>query len=945
MSSDWKVPEAPRARTPLNTAAKSINYEAAAFTQHEKLLWITEDRISKFLDDTQWTDCNLSKHRLYYEKCAPVSMEVYSPDPKIELRPLFNTVMKQSKWTKCKVNDSFGPSWSSHWFKLVLNPKESWDKNGEIHLIWNSNTEATLWNENGKCLQGLAGGTDQIREEYMFDSNTKYPLTVYVEMACSNRFGVGDDFLGPPPPDKTYKVEKCELGLFNRKAWDLIWDLRVIQDLIKKLDKKSQQRLQILRATNNILNIIDPLDENTYAKGRQLAGKILYGNNYNSEQKYDDKNDNNIAIDEHIIYAVANCHIDTAWLWPYGETRRKVIRSWSSQLRLMQLYNTSQNNLNYQFTASQAQQFQWLLEDCPELFKRIQEHSANNTFHIVGGTWVEMDGNIPSGEGFVRQFLYGQEFYLKHFGRRCKIFWLPDTFGYSGQLPQIIRQSDIDYFLTQKLSWNLINKFPHHSFLWEGIDGSDVLTHFPPADTYVAQCNIGDVLNTISNYKNKSCNNESIMLYGWGDGGGGPTTMHLERLKRYTKGKNGMKNIPKIKMSGPLEFFNKLKQSVNKLPRYVGELYFELHRGTYTSHALLKKGNRQSELTLQFVEFIYSILSIKSDGKIKYPKDEIDKLWKLVLLNQFHDVLPGSSIELANIDAREIYDQVSDALGKLISVGMMQFSEYLAGKNVVEQDDILSVKSKGCIVNNRSWRRKELLNICNKDVSILSEDDMKLSQTTYDKGMVIMVESKPYSISPLQAIQSMDTVSIKENKKNNCIIMENKFIYVEILSNGVINSLIHKQTNKQVIKIDANSDNIGGNNFLLFEDKPLFWEAWDVEIYHLQKYVSFRLMEKNEIKLNENQICLIHGYVRQSHNATTYKYHADTPYEIIYVTSMYFDNTKPYSIDDMMIEAATDYNTIEARTQFIERKLAEMYPSIDALNQTALNLATFITDD
>ena len=372
------------------------------------------------------------------------------------------------------------------------------------------------------------------------------------------------------------------MGWFNRKAWDLRWDLRVLQDLQKKLKKESAEKLQILRGLNNILNQIDPLDPKTYDKGRELAAQIMYGLNYkhkiNDDKKSNDNDDDkkydNFNIANHTVYAVGNCHIDTAWLWPYGETRRKVIRSWASQLKLMQLYD------NYHFTASQAQQYAWLKQDCPELFSRIQSavKCKNNTFHIVGGTWVEMDGNLPSGEGFVRQFVYGQEFYLKHFGRRCSIFWLPDTFGYSGQLPQIIRQSGIKYFLTQKLSWNLINKFPHHSFIWEGIDGSSVLTHFPPADTYVAQCNIDDVQRSKTNYKNKSCNSETVMLYGWGDGGGGPTTMHLERIKRYTQN-GGINGLPKVKMD-KWNFLKIIKISrwvphmlVNYILNYIRNIY------------------------------------------------------------------------------------------------------------------------------------------------------------------------------------------------------------------------------------------------------------------------------------------------------------------------------------------------------------------------------------
>eukprot|EP01084_Bolivina_argentea_P045265 83329_1 len=607
-------------RKPLNVSNKSINHESAAFTQHYKLLCISIDRLSKFLDNNHWTDVNMSTKRLYYDKCPPTNIQVYSPKhTQNETRPLFSTIMQEAKWDECKIGQSFGPSWSTHWFKLTLKPKDTWNKNKEIHLLWNSNSEATLWNKNGKCLQGFAGEWEQKREEYIFDKNTKFPLTLYVEMACNHRFGNGQDSYqgvhGAPDNDHMFILEQCELGLFNRLAWDLLWNLKVIHDLVIydlpfNLNGNSKRRLQILRDTNEVINIINPTDETTYSKGIEITNKILYNYNHTNDQH------------THTVYAIGHCHIDTAWLWPYAETRRKVIRSWASQLKLFELYN-------YHFTASQAQQYEWLLLDCKELFKRIQNAIKNDkTFHFVGGTWIEMDGNIPCGESFVRQFLYGQEFFLKYFGRRCKIFWLPDTFGYSGQLPQIIRQCGCDYFLTQKLSWNTINKFPHHTFIWEGIDGSSVLTHFPPADTYVSQCKVIDILKSRDNYKNKSCNNESIMLYGWGDGGGGPTTMHLERIKRYTN-KNGINGLPMVKLCSPLQFFDKLSQSVNKFPRYVGELYFETHRGTYTTNAMIKTCNRQCELLLQFVEFIYSVSNIKNKN-IKYPLEQLNKIWKLI---------------------------------------------------------------------------------------------------------------------------------------------------------------------------------------------------------------------------------------------------------------------------------------------------------------------------
>ena len=273
----------------------------------------------------------------------------------------------------------------------------------------------------------------------MFDKGQTFALTLFVEMACNHRFGNGDDkhkgIHGPPQSDRQFVLQQCELARFNRTAWDFLWDLRVLFDLQDQLEPKSQRRLHIVRGLNAIVNVVDLSDEETFPKGLQLTKRLLHTQNARHDEN------------DHTVFAVGHCHIDTAWLWPYGETRRKVIRSWASQLRLMQQYNGA--GLRYHFAASQAQQFAWLREDCPSLFARLQAAAKAGEFHAVGGTWVEMDGNLPSGEAFVRQFLYGQEFFQRHFGRRCRVFWLPDTFGYSAQLPQIMRQSGVDFFLTQ----------------------------------------------------------------------------------------------------------------------------------------------------------------------------------------------------------------------------------------------------------------------------------------------------------------------------------------------------------------------------------------------------------------------------------------------------------------------------------------------------------------
>jgi alpha-mannosidase len=323
------------------------------------------------------------------------------------------------------------------------------------------------------------------------------------------------------------------------------------------------------------------------------------------------------------VTAIGHCHIDTAWLWRYQETRRKCIRSWSSQVAYMQDYPW------FVFTASQAQQYEWVKEDAPSLFKQIQEMQKKGQFAVIGGTWIEMDANVPSGESIARQFLYGQRLFQKEFGVTCDTFWLPDTFGYTPQLPQMCRLSGISNFMSQKLSWNLINKFPHHTFIWEGLDGSQVVTHFPPTNDYNAQATAKELYKSVADYQQRSVSKHSLLVYGNGDGGGGPTREMIERLDKL----KNTADFPQVEFRDPSKFFGDLKPTSHNLPVWVGELYFELHRGTYTTQALLKKLNRQSEQELRILEILSTVVSqITKSSSWSYPTEKISRVWKNTLL-------------------------------------------------------------------------------------------------------------------------------------------------------------------------------------------------------------------------------------------------------------------------------------------------------------------------
>src|SRR6185503_7711361 len=308
------------------------------------------------------------------------------------------------------------------------------------------------------------------------------------------------------------------------------------------------------------------------------------------------------------LSAIGHAHIDTAWLWPLAETVRKCERTFSSQLAYMERYP------EHRFACSQAQQWAWMRERNPDLWTRMAARAREGRFIPAGGTWVEPDCNVPCGESLVRQFLYGQRFFERELGVRCGEFWQPDVFGYSGQLPQLMRGAGMTRFLTQKLSWNKFNRPHHHTFTWEGIDGSQVLAHFPPADTYNSVCDVAELRRAARDYKDHDRSRHAYLLFGHGDDGGGPTPRMLELLRRA----RDLQGLPRTAIRSPDEFFALLEEDCTDRPVVVGELYFEYHRGTYTSVSEVKQNNRRAEQLLRDVE----LLAACADrlGRAPYPQ-------------------------------------------------------------------------------------------------------------------------------------------------------------------------------------------------------------------------------------------------------------------------------------------------------------------------------------
>jgi alpha-mannosidase len=516
-----------------------------------------------------------------------------------------------------ELGERFGPAWSTYWFRVRATVPAGW-QGSRVELMWSSLTEAALWRD-GRIVQGLNGGGGGERPDALIAERAEPgPVELWVEMACNGMFGARSS---------PAELERCELALVDEEAWRLYFDF----ETLRALEAATADAAWSGRLREELARFCDEGDSAILAS--------LY--------------EHRTASHAHELAAIGHAHIDTAWLWPLAETYRKCLRTFSTQVRYMDDYP------EYRFACSQAQQYAWVKDRNPDLWERIRAKVDAGQFVPVGGSWVEPDCNLPSGESLVRQFLHGQRWFERELGRRHREFWSPDAFGYAGQLPQILRSVGITRFLTQKLSWNRFSKPEHHTFVWQGDDGSEVLAHFPPADNYNSDADVPELLKAEREYLDHEQSRTSLLVFGHGDGGGGPTRDMLETLRRA----RDLQGLPRTRQVTSEEFFDALESEPAQRPVVVGELYFEYHRGVYTTQAEVKRGNRRCEQALHDAEF----LAVARGGE--YPRAELDRLWKLLLLQQFHDILPGSSISPVYDDARRDLAEVEAEANALCGTG------------------------------------------------------------------------------------------------------------------------------------------------------------------------------------------------------------------------------------------------------------------------------------
>ena len=481
----------------------------------------------------------------------------------------------------------------------------------------------------------------------------------------------------------------------------------------------------------------------------------------------------------------------------------------------------------------------WLEKQYPVLFERVKEAVIGGQWEPVGSMWVEADCNLTGAESLIRQFLYGRRYFRDKLGYNTQDMWLPDVFGYAAALPQILAKFNIKYFLTQKISWNQFNKFPHHTFWWQGIDGTRIWSHFPPADTYNGSAEPKEVIYSVKNYKDHARCDESLYLFGFGDGGGGPTERHLEFLRRGRLAPN----YPDI-ASGKkaIDFFHDAKARSRDLMTWVGELYLELHRGTYTSQAANKKGNRVSEFLLRDAEML-ACFSPGFPGD--YPAEELEEAWKLVLLNQFHDIIPGSSV-------REVYEDSAVDYAKIAEVGERIVSNSL--KQIASKIDTSGMRQPVALFHNASMVTQGVIpwdgdGVPNSFVTPEESLPVQLVEEFGEKKLILPVPQGALGTVVVGDLSDAPP-STKYRLKSSNRRIENEDLIVRFDNHGNLTSIQSLEDQTEFLEPGKL-----GNVFQIFEDKPNFWAAWDVDAFALEtgqdliRSESFEIVEKGPVRV------------------------------------------------------------------------------------------------
>lgn len=690
------------------------------------------------------------------------------------------------------VGDPWGPTWGTTWFRLSGAVPAAW---GDEEVVLR--LEHAHRGDGPHRADGAHGGESLVWQDgvprwgmspchpavvILAPAAGREPVELLVEAAANPALpprmaGIDWPLLRPDPGgEPRFRLARAELAVRRREVYALAADLRIVLGLAaRSLDPEvaaaAHQALAVACAT------LDPSDvAGSAPRARELLKGLLALP---------------AAPEAPRVSAVGHAHIDTAWLWPLRETIRKCARTFATAVSLMEHYP------EYHFVCSAAQHLAWMEEHYPTLFARIRERVGAGQFGPVGGMWVESDCNVPSGESLVRQIVHGKRFFQSRFGIDCRELWLPDAFGYTAALPQIMAAAGVGWFVSQKLSWNDTNAFPHHTFWWEGADGTRVRAHFPTADTYNGQMSPREVIHSARAER-------SLYPFGYGDGGGGPTREMLEAARRLVD----VAGAPRVAVESTGSFFAAVEDDPAPLPIWRGDLYLETHRGTFTSQAAIKAGNRRAEAALAAAE----LWSAVRQDDAPWPADELDAAWKTLLTNQFHDILPGSGI-------RWVAEQ---AVAELADV--RRRANALAGgamDALATAVDTRGLARPVVVFNPTPFPRREVVDV---DGVPLLVDVPALGYATVEGPQ------DSWARNPGPAGTGRPEISAGPGW------LRNEHLELRFDTAGRLLSVFDRDHGREVL-----AAGLAGNEFHLHEDRPADYDAWDVDRDYLD---NFRVLDE-----------------------------------------------------------------------------------------------------
>lgn len=687
----------------------------------------------------------------------------------------------------------WGPKWSTCWFRVSgVAPVHS----GPLHLRFSTATEALVYLPQGngppRILQGLDVNRDALLNHPIASGQS---FEFFIEAACNHPFGVSGfewDSAEMHARWKGYapgRLDRCEIAAFSPPAESLARRYVFVLDLLKELQAQPSHFGPLNEALRAATNAVSDQD---VAGSSDIALKIL-----------DEALASGAEADASSCVAVGHAHIDTAWLWPLRETRRKCLRTFSNVLGLLE------RNPEFHFMCSQAQQYEFVRQDNPDLFARISKAVESGRWEPVGGMWVEPDANCPSGESLIRQCLHATRYWTSHFGIKAKqrLLFLPDTFGFPASLPGIMKHCGLDSFITNKLHWNATNDFPYATFDWEGIDGSVVLAHNTPGKNYNAtmtprELRRGRQIFDRCHPPAHASPNAPVppiwfQPFGYGDGGGGPTQTMIDfaRLAVHAPG------LPRTHLGSTRDFLNELHarreagiKSDGQFPVVKGELYLELHRGTLTTQAWIKKANREAEAALQGAEFLAFFAPIRPSRELSESiMADLDRAWKLLLLNQFHDILPGSSIGWVYEDARKQFQEIADACESIKERALPLWKDGFATQPGI--------------------------------ALVINPYDTTRCEPSPDRTASIVIE--PFSIAQMQSPRS----SLRQACSGDATTLRNGMIEVMLDAGGRITGVVHENA----FFPDALPRRALLNQLVMYEDHPHAWDAWEIDPSYVEK--------------------------------------------------------------------------------------------------------------